>query len=98
VEDSSPRLVYNADEGSVMIETAGPAVTVDGLVGEVAFELTSAEVDRALALWLDPNQADVLAKMINYILQKVRITEESKQHLANILPQVEALVERHNAG
>lgn len=96
MEDSSPRLVYNSDDGSVMIETAGPAVTVDGLTGEIAFERSSSEGERELALWLDQQRADVLVKMIRYILDKVRITEESKQRLADILPQLEALLERHN--
>jgi hypothetical protein len=95
VEDSSPRLVYNPDDGSVMIETAGPAVTVDGLTAELAFERNTPEGERELALWLDQPQADVLVKMIRYILDKVRITEESKQRLSDILPQIEALVERH---
>jgi hypothetical protein len=95
VEDSSPRLVYNADDGSVMIETTGPAVTVDGLAGEIAFERSSSEGERELALWLDQQQADVLVKMVRYILDKVRITEESKERLADILPRLEALLERH---
>ena len=98
MEDSSPRLVYNPDDGSVMLQTNGPAVTVDGLEAEVTFERITPEGESTLALWLDPAQADVLAKMIKYILEKVRITEESKQRLADILPQVEALVERHGTG
>jgi hypothetical protein len=98
VEDSSPRLVYNPDDGSVMLQTSGPAVTVDGLDGELIFERITPEGDSALALWLDPAQADVLVKMIGYIIEKVRITEESKQKLADILPHVQTLVERHGAG
>ena len=98
MEDSSPRLVYNPDDGSVMLQTTGPAVTVDGLEGEVTFERITPEGDSALALWLDPAQADVLGKMIRYILEKVTIRPESKQTLADILPQVESLLERHGAG
>ena len=96
MEDTSPRVVYNPDDGSVMVHTAGPAVTVDGIEGEIGFERMTSEGDSALALWLDAQQADVLAKMIRYILEKVRITEESKERLADILPQVEALNERHS--
>jgi hypothetical protein len=98
VEDTAPRLVYNPDDGSVMLHTSGPAVTIDGLEGEIGFERITPEGESALALWLDAAQADVLVKMIGYILEKVRITEESKQRLADILPQVEALVERHSTG
>jgi len=98
VEDTSPRLVYNPDDGSVMLQTSGPAVTVDGIVGEVAFERITPEGESALALWLDPTQADVLAKMIRYILEKVPVRPESQQALRDVLPQVEALVEQHGAG
>ena len=98
MEDSSPRLVYNPDDGSVMLQTSGPAVTVDGIVGEVVFERITPEGESALALWLDPPQADVLAKMIRYILEKVPVRPESQQALRDVLPQVEALVEQHGAG
>ena len=99
MDDSSPRLVYNPDDGSVMLQTSGPAVTVDGIVGEVAFErITPPDGESALALWLDASQADVLAKMIRHILEKVPIRAESQQLLRDILPQVEALIEQHGAG
>ena len=98
MEDTSPRLVYNPDDGSVMLQTTGPAVTVDGIVGEVGFERITPEGESALALWLDGSQADVLAKMIRHILEKVPIRPESQQLLRDILPQVEALVEQHGAG
>jgi hypothetical protein len=98
VEDTSPRLVYNPDDGSVMLQTTGPAVTVDGIVGEIGFERITPEGASALALWLDGPQADVLAKMIRHILDKVPIRPESQQLLRDILPQVEALVEQHGAG
>jgi hypothetical protein len=98
VEDTAPRLVYNPDDGSVMLHTSGPAVTIDGLEGEIGFERITPEGDSALALWLDAAQADVLAKMIAYILEKVTIRAESKQVLSDVLPQVQALVERHSTG
>lgn len=98
MEDTAPRLVYNPDDGSVMLHTSGPAVTIDGLEGEIGFERITPEGDSALALWLDAAQADVLAKMIAYILEKVTIRAESKQLLSDVLPQVQALVERHSTG
>jgi hypothetical protein len=98
VDDTSPRLVYNPDDGSVMLQIGGPAVTVDGIVGEVDFERITPEGDSTLALWLDRPQADVLAKMIAYIVEKVAIKPESKQLLQDLLPQVEALVTRHDGG
>ena len=98
MDDASPRLVYNPDDGSVMLQTSGPAVTVDGIVGDVAFERITPDGESALALWLDAPQADVLAKMIRHILDKVPIRAESKQLLTDLLPQVESLVEQHGAG
>ena len=98
MEDSSPRLVYNPDDGSVMLHTSGPAVTVDGIVGEVGFERMNPDGELSLALWLDKAQADVLAKMIRYILEKVPIRPESQQALRDVLPQVEALIEQHGGG
>jgi hypothetical protein len=98
VEETSPRLVYNPDDGSVMLQTTGPAVTVDGIVGELGFERITPDGGSALALWLDGPQADVLGKMIRHILEKVPIRPESQQLLRDILPQVEAVVEQHGAG
>ncbi len=98
MDDSAPRLVYNPDDGSVMLQIGGPAVTVDGIIGEVDFERITPEGESALALWLDRPQADVLAKMIAYIVEKVAIKAESKQLLQDLLPQVEALVTRHDGG
>jgi hypothetical protein len=98
VEDTSPRLVYNPDDGSVMLQIGGPAVTVDGIVGEVGFERITPEGESELALWLEASQADVLAKMIRHILEKVPIRAESQQILRDLLPAVEALIERHGAG
>ena len=98
MEDGSPRLVYNPDDGSVMVQTSGPAVTVDGIVGEIDFERITPEGDSTLALWLDAGQADVLAKMIRHIIEKIAIRPESKQLLADLLPQVEAIQAKHEGG
>lgn len=98
MDDNSPRLVYNPDDGSVMVQTGGPAVTVDGLEGELLCERLTPEGEVALALWLDANQADVLAKMIRHILENIKVRPASQQTLADLLPVVEALVERHGSG
>lgn len=98
MDETSPRLVYNPADGSVMLQLGGPVVTVDGIVGEAEFERISGAGESGLALWLEPKQADVLAKMIGHIIENVRIREESKQTLIELLPQVQALVERHERG
>jgi hypothetical protein len=95
--EEAPRLVYNPEDGSVMLQTSGPAVTVDGIIGEVTFERLT-EDGSALALWLEAKEADVLVKMIGYILEKVRIQPESKELLGEVLPRVQTLLERHTNG
>ena len=98
MEETSPRLVYNSDDGSVMVQTNGPAVTVDGLMGEIDFERITPDGESTLALWLDAPQADVLAKMIRHIIEKIAIRPESKQLLADLLPLVEAIQAKHEGG
>ena len=99
--EEAPRLTYNPDDGSVMLQTgssgSGPAVTVDGIVGEVTFERLT-ENGSAFALFLEQSEADVLVKMIRYIIDKVRIQDDSKKLLSELLPRVEAVLERHTNG
>jgi hypothetical protein len=98
VEDTAPRLMYNPDDGSVILNLGGPAVTVDGIEAEVTFERITPTGETSLALWLEAGQADVLAKMIRHILETIKIRPESQQALSDLLPQVEAVLERHGGG
>lgn len=98
MEDTSPRLEYNPDQGSVMVHTGGPSMNIEGIFEEIKFQRVTPEGDLTLALWLDQPQADVLAKMIRHILEKVPIRPESQELLRGILPQVEALLEQHGTG
>ena len=91
MDDEAPRLVYNPDDGSIELRTGARGVTVDGLDTEVVFERMTPDGDAASPLWLAPAEADVLRKMIGYIIDKVRITEGSKGTLAELLPRVQAI-------
>lgn len=95
MDETSPRLVYSPEDGQVIVQTGGPAVTVDGFSDELTFERISPDGESTLALWLDASQADVLAKMVRYVVEKVQIRPESKEQLTNLLPQIEELVTRH---
>jgi len=97
VEDTAPRLVYNPDDGSVMLNLGGPAVTVDGIESEVTFERITPTGETSLALWLEAGQADVLAKMIRHILETIKIRPESQQALSDLLPLVEAVLAQHGS-
>jgi hypothetical protein len=96
MEDGAPRVVYNADDGSVIIEAAGPVITVENIVGEVVFERLTTEGEMAVPLWLGRHEARVLANMIGYIVKQIdggqlRIREDSEQVLREILPRAESL-------
>ena len=98
MDEEAPRLVYNPDDGSVELRFGGRSVTVDGIDAEVVFERMTPDGDAAGPLWLAQGEADVLRKMIRYILERVRITEESKATLAELLPRVEQIADADGAG
>ncbi|MCC7370037.1 MAG: hypothetical protein IT306_16550 [Chloroflexi bacterium] len=95
MEESSPRVTYSPEDGQVIVQTGGPTITVDELREELQFERMSPEGDTLLALWLSGGQADVLSKMVRYVIEKVQIRPESREQLEGLLPQIEALVARH---
>ena len=98
MDDEAPRLVYNPDDGSLELRLGGRSITVDGLDAEIVFERMTPEGEAAAPLWLAPEEADVLRKMIGYILERVRITEGSKATLAALLPRVQAIADADAAG
>ena len=89
MEGDGPRLVYNPEDGSVELRVGGPGITVDGIPGEVQFERMTETGNGAVALWVEPPEAVVLGKMIRYILDKVKITEASRETLQALLPRVD---------
>jgi len=96
MQDTPPRLVYNADDGSLMVESSGPVITIDGLAGDVRFERLTAEGELTRPLWLGQNESKVLAGMIDYILKQIdggqlQIRPASETALRELHPQVEAL-------
>ncbi len=97
MEGEGPRVVYNPEDGSVELRTGGPGVTVEGISAEVVFERMTPEGNSAAALWLEPHELDVLGKMIRYIVEKVKITEQSRETLQGLLPRVEELGRRSDA-
>ncbi|MCC6177083.1 MAG: hypothetical protein IT305_17375 [Chloroflexi bacterium] len=98
MDDDTPRLVYNPDDGSVDLRLGAQTVTVDGIVGDVAFERMMPDGESANALWLGRNEADVLAKMIRHVLGNIKIRSESEKSLRDLLPRVEALTEGRSDG
>jgi hypothetical protein len=77
----------DADDGAVRIELPhGEAATVEGL-------RPGAVVERGTqrALFLDQAEADTLRKMVEYVLDNVRIRPESQEALRAVRPRLEAL-------
>ena len=77
----------DADDGAVRVELPhGEAATIEGLH-------PGAPVERGTqrALFLEQEEAETLGKMIDYILDKVRIKDESEQALRAVRPRIDDL-------
>jgi hypothetical protein len=77
----------DADDGAVRIELPhGEAATIEGLVPGTVVERGTQR-----ALFVDQAEAETLGKMIDYILDNVRIRPESQDALRAIRPRLEGL-------
>jgi hypothetical protein len=77
----------DADDGAVRVELPhGEAATIEGLRPGVPIERGTQR-----ALFLEPEEAETLAKMIDYILDKVKIREESERALRAVRPRLDEL-------
>jgi hypothetical protein len=77
----------DADDGALRIEFPhGETATIDGLD-------PGAPVERGTqrALFLEQEEAETLGKMIDYILDKVRIKPESEAALRAVRPRLDEL-------
>jgi hypothetical protein len=77
----------DADDGAVRIELPhGETATIEGLHPGAPIERGTQR-----ALFLEPDEAETLAKMIDYILDKVRIRAESESALRSVRPKLDEL-------
>ncbi len=75
------------DDGAIRVELPhGEATTIEGLPA-------GATVERGVqrALFLEQEEAETLAKMVDYVLEKVRIRPESEAALRAIRPRLDSL-------
>ena len=80
-------IVIDADDGAVRIELPhGEAATIEGLHPD-----TPVTRGTQRALFLEPEESATLGKMIDYILDKVRIKDESEQALRAVRPRLDDL-------
>ncbi len=89
MDDDAPAVRYDAATGTVYVRLAGgEEVAVSGLGPDVDFWRVAGDTAAGAALWLSAEQADVLGKMIDYILQRVKISAPSQRVLEELGPQV----------
>jgi hypothetical protein len=77
----------DAEDGAVRVELPhGEAATIEGLH-------PGAPVERGTqrALFLEPDDAETLGKMIDYVLERVKIRDESEQALRAVRPRLDEL-------
>jgi hypothetical protein len=77
----------DAEDGAVRVELPhGEAATIEGLHPGAPVERGSQR-----ALFLEPHESDVLGKMIDYILDKVKVRPESEEALRAVRPRLDEL-------
>ena len=80
-------ILIDADDGAVRVELPhGEVATIEGLTPGMPVERGTQR-----ALFLDLDEAQTLGKMIDYIFQKVKITQESEQALRAVRPRLDTL-------
>jgi hypothetical protein len=73
----------------------GEAVEIVGLGPSLAVWCERPGEAASAPLWLSAAQADVLGKMIAYVLREVKISASSQQHLQALQPAVASLLAAH---
>lgn len=84
-------LRYDVTTGTLSVETGGPTVSIEDLGPLAGVTRVDEDDEERVALFVSQGEADVLLKMVNYILEKVRVTEGSRTALELVKPRLEAL-------
>jgi len=88
MDDEAPIARYDPTPGSLQLRlTGGEEITIVGLGPDLPLWRGQGDT-AALPLWLTAGQADVLGKMIEYILKTVKISPASRAVLEDLAPQV----------
>jgi hypothetical protein len=91
MERSPVNLRFDVATGTLAIETGGPGISIEDMGPLAVVSRTDEDDEERQALFVSPGEADVLLKMIGYILDKVKITEGSRAALEAIKPRLEHL-------
>ncbi|MCL4544170.1 MAG: hypothetical protein M1118_06175 [Chloroflexi bacterium] len=76
---------------TVAVELAGPTVSLED-VGIVSAVVQSDEEAERLALFLTTEEAEVLQKMVDYVLERVKISISSRSTLEGLTPRLSAFI------
>jgi hypothetical protein len=97
MDDEAPIARYDPTAGSLQLRlTGGEEITIVGLGPDLPLWRGRGDA-AALPLWMTAGQADVLGKMIDYILQRVKISPASRAVLEELAPQVGQLLDELEA-
>jgi hypothetical protein len=92
MDDEAPVARYDPAAGILRLRlTGGEEIVVGGLGPELPVWRAAGAEPPSGPLWLSAEQADVLGKMIDYILSKVKISAASQTVLAELGPQIAQL-------
>lgn len=83
------RVHWDPGNSAIEITTGHRNIAIGGLSDAVSFESETDDGETSRALWLTPNQALVLMRMVRYIIERVKIRPESKATLEDLLPTLE---------
>ena len=91
--DDEPSVVYYdmAEQVLRLRLSGGEVLRLTGFTPDLSFRAGDGTGETRLPLWLSQPEAEVLGKMINFILQRQPITAESRELLVSLQPRVEEL-------
>jgi hypothetical protein len=91
--DEEPLARYDPASGRLSVRLpGGEVVEIAGLGPSLAVWCERPGEAASAALWLSAAQADVLGKMIAYVLREVKISPSSHEHLQALQPAVAGLL------
>jgi hypothetical protein len=80
-------VTHDPDNQWLLINFGDHTVQLEPVV-QVRFQRGDQDSPEAYALWLDASRAQVLERMIDYILTRIKISEASQATLRQLLPEV----------
>ncbi len=99
--DERPPITIRFDSatGTLSVETGAgrPSLSLEELGPLASAVLMDSDDEERSALFVSPGEADALLKMVNYILDKIKVTEASRLALTAVKPRLEALRDQFGA-